>query len=255
METLREVIENEMPLLAVEEHNAFENELQQNALEMASSADIIVDSPEAYGYAGEVVVDMDKTIKKIEGFWSPLKKRAHEAWRGLCDKENEMLATLRNARAALVSRMKIWATEQEKQRILAEEKAKAEAKAREDEERKRLEEAAKTAESQGSPEMADLFRRQAESVIVSPEAAEPVISKTQNAGTGSVTQRKELIVEVSDLMVFLRAAVSGEGSVPLEKLVTVRSGDLKSWAKLHGVKSYPGLSIREEIGISAKTRR
>lgn len=235
--------------------NELENELQQNALEMAGSADVVVDSPEAYEYAGEVVVDMDRTIKKIEGFWQPLKRRAHEAWRGLCDKENEMLATLRSARQALAAKMSAWATEQEKQRRIAEEKAKLEAKAREAEERQRLEAAAKTAQNEGSQEMADLFRHQSENVIVTPEPVAPIVPKTQNAGTGSVIQRKELNVEVTDTMAFLRAAISGQGSVPLEKLITIRGGDLKSWAKLHGVKSYPGLSIREEIAVTARTRR
>lgn len=245
MSTAEAVIEMSEP----QELKQFEAE----TTDLVQGANVVVDSPEAYEIAGEMLLEIDSEIKKREEFMTPLKQAAHRAWKGLCDRENELLEPFRKARKILKDRMSVFATEQDRIRREEEARKAEEAKRLEEEEKKRLEEAARQASESGETEVAELFAAQAESVIVSPQPVEPVVQKTTRLSGGTITGTAEQEITVVNLREFLTAMLATDGfPIPEEEIKKAIAGKLKKWVTLHNVQSFPGLTIRRVINPRAR---
>jgi hypothetical protein len=242
-------------MLAVEIDQGMEAELQRKAGELIPMANIVVDSPQAFEVAGEIVLEIDSAIKQREEFMAPLKQAAHKAWKGLCDRESEMLAPFRDARKGLKDRMSAYATEQDRIRRAEEARRQEEARAREAEERERLEEAASEAAGSGEQEVAEILQNQAANVIVTPQVVEPVIEKNTKTSSGSIISAADVQVVITDLKAFLKAMLADEKfPIPEDEIKKAVAGKLKKWAKLHNVESFPGLAINRVINPTFRKR-
>lgn len=67
-----------------------------------------------------------------------------------------------------------------------------------------------------------------------------------------ISKRKDVSIEVVDQKAFLKAVI--DGSVPLEitKLVTIKSGVIKSYVQATGIKEIPGVKITDTVVHSVR---
>lgn len=220
-----------------------EQVLEQRALSLADQARaVVVTDQDSLGRAGEFGKSLRDMRKQIVDYFAPIKKSAHEAWKGICAKENEAVAPIDAADAALRKTMNAYLAEQERLRREEETRLRRieEEKARKEQE-KLLAQAAK-AEDKGQTEKAEALLERAEDVYVAPVSvgrAAPV--QTGNATVGTA---KELTVEVVDLKAFIGALVKQDSNA-FDALFQVKPSALKAWAKTNGIKRFDGLRIEE----------
>ena len=223
-----------------------EVELGKEVVELESGANaLIVDTKESFEYAGEIVLDIDAMIKKVETYWKELKRKAHEAHKAITAKESEMLGPLKDKRKTLRSKISVYLTIQEKIRQEEQKKIDAERRQQEAELKQKQEEAAKIAEKNEEPEPVVL------ETYVPPVIVQPEVLKTTRMNTGTISQKKDITVEVVDISLLLNEIV--KGNVP-SSIIEIKEAKLKSFIKMQELKELSGCKIDEVIGASFRGR-
>ncbi len=105
---------------------------------IAKAEALVVSNDNQYLTAGESLKQIKGTAKKVLDYWAPIKKSAHEVWKGICEKEKSMTDPLTKAEGIVKQKMLTYqrkveaekrAAEEELKRKLAEEQEKALAEA------------------------------------------------------------------------------------------------------------------------------
>lgn len=205
---------------------------------------IVVRDQDSMAQAGEIVIELKATEKKIKDYWRDPKAKAAAAHKEICNKENEMLGPVQRLYTALQGKISGYLTEQEQIRRAEQLRLDREREERERKEREKLEKRAAAAEAKGDVGKADALRERAEEVHIPVAMAEPVVDRTVRTGNGAVSQRTEYTVEVTDVKAF--CAEIAAGNVP-PGVVEFKPAQLKAFVKQWGHTSFPGLTIREAV--------
>ncbi len=207
-------------------------------------AAIVVQDKASYELAGGMIFRLDTFKKQIEEYWADPIKKAHEAHKALVAKREEMLNPVKAKRMLLSTKMSVWSTEQDRQRRIEQARLDAERRAAEEKERARLEKLAEKAEAKGNTEKAETLRDKAEDVSIPQAIVQPEVEKSMKTDAGTITQTKDIVVEVTDEMEIVKAIAAG--LLPIG-IVTISNSKLKQAIKLTGAKSVPGCRITEEV--------
>lgn len=227
-----------------------EQQLEQQALTLADQAKaLVVKDEQTLAIAGEFGKSLREMKKSITDFFSPMKKKAHEAWKEICGKENEAIKPIDEADAALRKSMNTFLQEQERKRQEAERKARLEAEEKARKEQEKLLARAAKAEEKGHAEKAEALLEQAEDVYAAPIATSRV--EAVKTDTATTLAQKELKVEVVNLKAFVAELVKQDSNA-FDALFKVNASPLKAWVKTNGIKKFAGLHIEETV--SARIR-
>ena len=222
-----------------------EIELRQELSPVITKAGSIqIYNAEDYEFAAGFLKEVKGAQKKVADFWAPLKKKAHESWKGLTAKEAEMLQPLQSAEETVKFKLLSFQREEEKKRLEEQRKLQAEADERARRERERL---IKEAEKLKSPGLKE--QRMAEAEMV--EA--PVITvQKETPKVSGISTRKVWKAEVIDKKAFLQAAVNDNNLVGF---ITVDLSALNRVAgATKGAVNYPGIRFYEEEILAAGGR-
>lgn len=205
---------------------------------------IVVSNQETYKDAGNVTLTLDGLIKKVKAYWKDPKEKAHQAHKAITEKENEMLAPLKNMRNQVQKKISVYLTEQDKKKREAQAKLDEDRRKKEEAERKKLEARANRAEESGKTDKAEALREQAEDVYVPPAVVESEVEKTTRTEAGVISQKKELEVVIENPLEVIKAIAKGEAPVTT---VEIKIAKLKQYIKLAGLTEFPGCRIEEKI--------
>jgi hypothetical protein len=220
------------------------------------SFEIIVDDQQSFEIATDEIMAIGNARKKLEELFRPNIKRAHELHKSLTSQLAQFDKPLEAKQLKLKGANNKYLTDQETkrreaQRIADEAAAKleAEAQAKRDAEAKKLADEAAALAAAGKTEEAALKSEEAESVqaepiMVVPQTVESAVEKTTRFDSGTVSGKKDIEVEVTDLKELLKAIINGE--IP-ETVIEVQTAKLKAWAKMYKVSTGKGLTVREVV--------
>lgn len=154
------------------------------AVETIATALQIVDN-ETYLQAGSILTGFKDLEKKIKAYFKPLKESAHQAWKIVCDRENQEIEKLHPGLKHLNMQMTTWNITQERIRKEKEEILRQEALKKEEEERLQ---AALQAEKEGNKAEAEAILE--EPVFVPAPIVEKTVPKIDGLGMQTVWQWK-----------------------------------------------------------------
>lgn len=201
---------------------------------------VVVNDQDSFARAGDIASGLRDMKRQVTDWFGPMKKKAHEAWKEICARENTTLKPIEEADCFVRGKMNRFLAEQEKERQEAERKARVAAENAARKEREKLERQAEKALESGKIEKAESLLEQAEYVYAEPVQVESEIKpvKTDTAHVGMAT---ETVVDVVDLKAFVAALVAQKSAMTM---LDVKAAKLKAWVKSNGVESFPGLVIK-----------
>lgn len=224
-----------------------EADLEQETLTLYEQATALVISDQAtYAAAGEVGKALKALDKKITDYFEPLRVAAKANYDAVLKKKNDELAPVAEAMNIVRKTMNVYIQEQERIRQENERKARIQAEENAKKERERLEAQALAAIDKGKDEKAESLMEKAEAVYAEPVAVAPVIDKTIQTASGNITQAKELQITVTDPRAFLAELVKRNVA---PTMIEIKPGPLKAWVKANAIESFPGLGIRQTVGV------
>jgi len=222
-----------------------EQELKQEIVKADEQIQaLVVNSPETFEEAGRVVISLDDLIKKIKKYWKEPKEKAFQAHKAITQREKEMLKPVEDRRRVAQQRISAYLTEQERKRQEEQRKLDAERKAKEDREKAKLERRAEKAEESGNAEKAEELREKIDDIFVAPAIVEPTIEKTTHTDAGTISQKKDVDIRVTDPMAIFRGIA--EGRIPANVAV-INESKLKQFIKLQGIAKLDGCDIQEVV--------
>ena len=225
-----------------------EKELKQGLrLVEKKAGEIQVIDQESFTVAGSFILDIDGMIKRIKDYWKSPKDSAFKAHKEITAKENEMLKPLEEKRKAVNLLMSRYATEQERIRQEEQRRINAEREEKERKEREKLEKRAAAAEEKGQTEKAEALREKADMVIIPPVIIVPEVEKTVQTDAGSITQRKDIEVTITDAKKILQAVI--DGRLPIG-CVNINETVLKRAIKDNAINALDGCVIRQIVNTS-----
>jgi len=225
-----------------------ENELKNEIMTVDQRInEVSIIDNDSYGFAGSLVVELDNLKKKITAYWDEPISKAFQTHKALTAKRTEMLKPIDDRRRTLTTKISAYLTEQDRIKREAQRKLDDERRAAEQRERDRLNKMAEKARAAGKIEKAELLREKVEEVFVAPAIVVPTVEKTTRLDTGTISQKKELYIEVVSVMELLKEIVGGRLPVGI---VTISNEKLKQAIKLNSLKSVPGCIIEERISAS-----
>ena len=224
-----------------------EADLEQQALTLYEKVlSISISDQDSYAAAGEVGKGLKELEKKIIDYFEPLRVTAKANYDAVLEKKNAELAPVKEAMDVLRKTMNIFIQEQERIRQEQERIARVAAEEAAKKEREKLLAQAVKAEEKGKDERAESLMEKAEAVYAEPVAVMPVIDKTIRTSAGNITQAKETQITVIDAKAFISELIKRNMALTM---VEVKAGPLKAWVKANGFESFPGLSIKQTVGV------
>lgn len=220
-------------------------ELETQALTLPEKARAvhIVDQA-GYDSAGEMLHGVVALRKKIEGYWKPLKAKAHEAHSALTAAEKEMLNPVEQAEAILKGETARYYREQE--RLALERRRIQQSELAHSIEEERLRNAIE-AESQG----ATVDEVSAVLDMPAPMPAMPRLPPPVRAVRGITPPTQGWIAECFDIKLLCRAVAEGKASPELvqanETVLNTLARSLKGTLAIPGVRAVPRdtVSVRQ----------
>jgi hypothetical protein len=213
---------------------------------------ITVKDQESFEFAGKAIIELETLKKKIVDYWRGPKEAAHRAHKEITAKESEMIKPVEEKSKFLRGKMSAYLTHQEALRREAQRKVDEERRKQEEAERKKLEAQAVKAEEKGKTEKAEALREKADEVYVPPVLVQAEIEKTTRTDSGTISQKKDISVTITDTMAILRGVVSG--AIPAS-VVTINEVKLKQYIKLQQLNHLNGCDIREVVSAQFRAAR
>jgi predicted ribosome quality control (RQC) complex YloA/Tae2 family protein len=230
-----------------------EKELKQELkLVEKKIGELVVVDKDTYAMAGQVIIDIDGMIKRVNQYWEDPIKKAFEAHRALTAKRGEMLKPLEDRRKIIKKLISDFATEQARKQREEQARLNLEREERERKEREKLEKAAVKAEEKGQTEKAESLRERAEEVNVPLAIVEPEIKKTVSTGAGSITQTNDISVTITDPLKILQAVISGR--IPIT-IVNINETKLKKAIKDYAINNLDGCIIVPIVNTSFRSKK
>ena len=115
---------------------------------------MVIDSEDAFEEAAKIGLAIKAQAKKVAEFFAPMKKRASDAHKEICNREKMMLSPLQEAEKALKNKMGAYRLEEDRRRLAEEEARRA---AEEEQRRKEAEAIALESEGRNSEAYAALM--------------------------------------------------------------------------------------------------
>ncbi|MBR6102598.1 MAG: hypothetical protein IKP95_09230 [Ruminococcus sp.] len=201
---------------------------------------IVVNSPESFEEAGNLLKQVKKMAKNVVEFFKPMKEQAHKAHAAICERENEMKKPLTKAEKVLKESMGRFAEEQERKRREEAERARLEA------ERLAKEKLAEAiaADENGDAEASAMAMLDAE--YAERSASQPVVLTPQTKVEGISTKKDYEIVSIDEDKV--PCDVNGMVIRPVDKAAVLR---LIKASK--GKIKIEGVTYRETVSLSVRT--
>lgn len=237
--------------------------------------------------------DFLKTVKlsqkRVTDFFGPIKKKAHEAWKLVCDGENTFLKPLQEAERTVKATMGAWQAEEERkaeaerrrlqaiedERVRkerarqeelarqqrekeeaarrAEEDARRQAAAAENEaERKRLQAGAERKRKEAEAAAAKAAEREEQAAAVAPAAV--IQAQTAVPTIKGVAGRKVWRATVTDKKAFLAFAAQDVTGMFLG-CVEISETGLAKFAKGDTAPTVPGVSFRQESALAVSAEK
>ena len=214
---------------------------------------LVVNSPETHVIASNAVINLDGLIKTVKEYWKLPKEAAFKLHKGIVAKESEMLRLMEEQRRAIVGRISVYLTEQDRIRQEEYRRLEAEQRAKEEAERSRLLDEAAKAEAEGSPVDAEVLLTMAEEVqSEAPPIPVAVVPQTTRTDIGTVSQRHDIEVAVTDAKAVLKAVI--DGTLPIA-VVAISESKIKQYVKLSGLAEIPGCTIKRVVSASFRGGR
>ena len=216
--------------------------LEKEVTEVEQAAKgIVIKNQADYESASEFLKSVKQTLKKVEGYWEPLRESAYKTYNDILTKKKEMIGPLKSAEKILKSTMGTFLNEQEKKRKAQEEALRKLAQKEVD---KKLDDAAKLQE-QGDLVGVEYAMTEAE-VYDDASVSAVVASKPKNVK--GVTTKKDWKIKSID-----------PNKVPVDiSGIVLRPVDEKAVLKLikssKGTVKIPGVEYEETISISASSK-
>jgi hypothetical protein len=207
---------------------------------------LLVVDIESYTSAGELGKTLKELARSIDAYFEPLRVSAKAAYDQVLEKKRTELAPVNEAIELIRNNMNIYVKKEEEKRQEQERKARDQAEEDARKEREKLAKQAEKAEAKGQDEKAEGLRDKAEMVYAAPVSVAPSIDKTFKTAAGNITQAKELHIQVADIKAFLKAIVEQNVN---PTMVTIGAGPLKAWVKANGLEHFPGLDIKQTVGV------
>lgn len=218
-----------------------EAEVKTEIEQFKGETDVVVDSPESYEYAGEIILKGKAIIKDIDAKFEPSVKAAYAAHKAIKDLQN----SLKNPVSAMISELQLkanaYVTEQERKRREEQARLDAERRKAEETERARLAAEAKAAENKGDAEKAAALREESETIVIIPEVVESEAPKTIRTDAGTISAQSDIEVAITDKATLLRA-IADQGRFDL---VEIKEAALKRFIKAAGLADFPGCHIEQ----------
>jgi hypothetical protein len=173
-------------------------EFEQSALSVRDEAMLIVitDQP-SYDAAAAKFTAVTALEKEIAGHYAPLKQKAHESHKAICDAEKTMLGPVQDAKRILSRAIGAFDEEQERKRREEQRKLEAEARKREEEERIA---AAVEVEQMGASE------EEVEAVLSTPAPAMKIQAPPTYQRAAAIATREVWSAELTDFPALVKAA-------------------------------------------------
>lgn len=155
--------------------------LEQKTLNLVEQAKLIkVEDEKSYEVAGNFLTGIVTLRKEIERTFTPMKKKAHAAWKEICNQENYHLKPLEDAVVIIKGVMSKWYMLEQKKRREEEARLAAELKKKQEEEALKL-----------AQEMEDLGdKEEAENILTRAEEARPVVNIEKPKKVEGITEKK-----------------------------------------------------------------
>lgn len=208
-----------------------------------------VTTPDEYILAGEYLSKIKEKIKAIRVYFKGNVDKAKASYESAKKLRDDALLPYEQADEHLRMIGEKYINLQECIRKEAEAKAQREAEAKAKAERERIIAQAEKAIEKGNDGKAEALLEKAEQVYATPVFVAPVVEKTVKfEGGGSATQSKDIVIEITDMTLLIKACA--DGKVPVT-VFAVKQQVLKSWVKAAGIKNgrVPGLIIKDNIGM------
>lgn len=224
---------------------SMEQELRQQALSVSIAAnELAIKDQASYDWACQVLTETIKPVmKKIEDYFNPDIKRAHELHKSLNAKKNALLDPLANAELLVKRLIGTWTAEQ--QRIQADAQRKAAEQQRQREEEAKLQTAIEAEQNGATEEEKQVILETP--VFSPPPVAAPTYTKAQ--GISVKTRWK---AQCDNIQALCKAI--GEGKVPMN-LVEVNQSALNKMASIQEKTfNVPGCTAYPEGNVAARAR-
>lgn len=228
----------EVNALPLKTEPTIENEQKSSALKILEQAKLLsINNATDYDGAAAFTKQVKSLSKRIEDYWSPLKKSAHTSWKSLVAREKELLSPLEQAESEVKKKMAAYqrkVQEEERAARLLAEKLKRE-------EAERLLVEAEKAADEGREMESEILFAQAEII----ETSTPAVQIQAPTAKGISTRT------------MYKARIINDKLVPVEVAgVTIRPVDLSAINKLaqasKGKIQIPGIEIYTEDSVSVR---
>ena len=225
-----------------------EQEIKQEMVVVENQINaVVVQDAESYEVAGRMVLDLDGLRRKIVDYWSEPKKKAHEAHKAITEKEKQMLRPVDEKRSLLDRKISDYLTAERRKREEAQRIEDEKRRQHEQRQRERLLRKAEKEAEKGNAEKAESLQDQAENVYVPPVAIVAEVDQTTRTDTGTISQRSELEIRITDPMKVIQAVAAGE--IPIG-VIEISLSKLKQHVKLFKLRSLPGCMVDERVAAS-----
>lgn len=208
----------------------------EHAVILREAQDCRVTTAAQYQDGAELMRVLYEAEKTVTGFFDPMKRAAHAAWRAVCDKENTYVKPLQAASLRVKGAMMTWKAQEDAKAAAEARRLQAIADADARKTREKLEAQAERAEAKGRDERAEQLREQAATVIA-PTVMVPVAAPKVDG----LSTRKTW-----------KARVVDANAVPREWLV-VDEAALNAFARsTKGLKRVSGVEFYEEESFTRR---
>jgi len=228
-------------LVEARELQAVEQEINPVLLQAGA---LSVTNAEQYQGAADFLKQLKDAQKKVTDFFSPIKKKAHDAWKSITAKESEVLTPLKDAENTVKGKMLTYQRQEEEKRQAEQRRLQAEADERARKDRERL---LKHAESLKTPEKQEEYRQAAE------EVQAPVVTVQSEAPrVAGISTRKTWKAEVINKKAFVEAALKDDNLLAFLEIDMSKMNKLAAATK--GQISYPGIKFFEEQTLASRAQ-
>lgn len=208
------------------------------------AADLVVGDRASYEWAAGFLKTIKAAEKRVQIFFGPMKKKAHEAWKEVTAGEKQVMAPLTEAERAVKKKMLVYSEEEERVRRQEQARLQAEAdeKARRERERKEKEAARLKTPELKEQRLAEAAAIEAPAVEVAstvPDVAGQSVRKTWKAKIVDPCKAVGAVVAFPDWQAYIklnegefnRFAARTKGKVPLAGVEFYEEATLASGAK------------------------
>lgn len=221
-----------------------EEELRDRAALSVQRAEAIeITNQPGYEWAAAFLQTLQGARAEIAEFFDPMQKSAHAAWKAVIAKRVEVEAPIAEAESIVRVRMGLYAKDQERKRLEAEQAAR--------------EEADRLAQEQRDRDVAEAVKAGADEATVFAIADQPLIAvaapvRVETAKADGISTRKVYRARVTDL----RALIAHVASNPqLVRLLRVDEPTLNGMARsLKTSLRLPGVEVVEDIQVASRRR-